>query len=81
MNFQIYNNCFPSIQPKPFKWMLDVTWLNICELKKIALFDNLLTEVENRDTMLVRQFFKIISIIGNYSNVIKECQAYTFLFL
>ena len=25
--------------------MLDVTWLNICELKKITLFDNLLTEV------------------------------------
>ena len=76
-----YVNGFTSIKPKPFKWMLDVTWLNICELKKIALFDNLLTEVENRDTMLVRQFFKIISIIGNYSNVIKECQAYTFLFL
>ena len=45
MNFQIYNG-FPSIKPKPFKWMLDVTWLNICELKKIALFDNLLTEVD-----------------------------------
>ena len=30
---------------KPYKWMLDVTWLNICELKKIDFFKDLLSEV------------------------------------
>ena len=47
----MFNNIvLTSLKPKPFKWMLDVTWLNICELKKIALFDNLLTEVKIEKT-------------------------------
>ena len=34
-----------SVKAKPYKWMLDVTWLNICELRKIDLFNEVLTQV------------------------------------
>ena len=36
-----------SVKAKPYKWMLDVTWLNICELRKIDFFNEVLTQVIN----------------------------------
>ena len=33
---------FTSSQPKPFKWMLDVSWLNLVELSKQKTFRELL---------------------------------------
>ena len=34
-----------SVKAKPYKWMLDVTWLNICELRKIEFFNEVFTQV------------------------------------
>ena len=33
------------LQPKPFRWMLDVIWLNLVELSKLELFSSLLDKV------------------------------------
>ena len=34
-----------SVKPKPFRWMLDVIWLNLVELSKLEMFNNLLDKV------------------------------------
>ena len=34
-------------QPKPFRWMLDVIWLNLVELTKLETFSSLLDKVIN----------------------------------
>ena len=34
-----------SVKPKPFRWMLDVIWLNLVELSKLEMFSTLLDKV------------------------------------
>ena len=34
-----------SVKPKPFRWMLDVIWLNLVELSKLEMFNTLLDKV------------------------------------
>ena len=34
------------MQPKPFKWLLDVIWLNLVELGKIEIFQDLTQKVK-----------------------------------
>lgn len=34
-----------AVQPKPFKWILDVTWLNLVEISKLPTFHDILPRV------------------------------------
>jgi len=34
-----------AVQPKPFKWILDITWLNLVEIDKLAVFNGILSKV------------------------------------
>jgi len=34
-----------AVAPKPFRWVLDITWLNLVELNKLTAFSNLLNKV------------------------------------
>ena len=40
------------LKPKPFRWMLDVIWLNLVELSKLELFSSLLDKVRVHCFML-----------------------------
>lgn len=44
-----------AVTAKPFKWILDITWLNLVEINKLPTFSEILTKVsrardENSDT-------------------------------
>lgn len=34
-----------AVQPKPFRWVLDITWLNLVELTKLQQFNTLLDQI------------------------------------
>lgn len=34
-----------AVTPKPYKWILDITWLNLVEISKLPTFDNVLQRV------------------------------------
>ncbi|ROT80144.1 hypothetical protein C7M84_001143 [Penaeus vannamei] len=34
-----------AVQPKPFRWILDITWLNLVELSKLPQFINILSQI------------------------------------
>lgn len=35
-----------AVAPKPFKWILDITWLNLVEISKLKQFTELLKKIE-----------------------------------
>lgn len=47
-----------AVAPKPFRWVLDITWLNLVELNKLSVFSNLLNKVNN--------FFDKRTLFSNY---------------
>nr|XP_023020662.1 dynein heavy chain 5, axonemal [Leptinotarsa decemlineata] len=38
-----------AVTPKPFKWVLDITWLNLVEINKLKIFSEILTKIENNE--------------------------------
>lgn len=34
-----------AVTPKPFRWILDITWLNLVEINKLETFAEVLTRV------------------------------------
>ncbi|XP_057658943.1 dynein axonemal heavy chain 5 [Diorhabda carinulata] len=38
-----------AVAPKPFKWILDITWLNLVEINKLPTFSEILTKIENNE--------------------------------
>ena len=35
-----------AVSPKPFKWILDITWLNLVEISKLKPFNEILKKIE-----------------------------------
>ncbi|KAF7265346.1 hypothetical protein GWI33_021235 [Rhynchophorus ferrugineus] len=38
-----------AVQPKPFRWILDITWLNLVEINKLSIFSEILTKIETNE--------------------------------
>ena len=38
-----------AVQPKPFRWVLDITWLNLVEMSKLPQFNNLLDQITENE--------------------------------
>nr|CAD7258975.1 unnamed protein product [Timema shepardi] len=38
-----------AVQPKPFRWILDITWLNLVEINKLQVFSDILTQIEDNE--------------------------------
>lgn len=38
-----------GVVPKPFKWILDITWLNLVEISKLKPFNEVLKKIENNE--------------------------------
>ncbi|XP_037924624.1 dynein heavy chain 5, axonemal isoform X2 [Hermetia illucens] len=38
-----------AVTPKPFRWILDITWLNLVEISKLATFSTLLQVIESNE--------------------------------
>lgn len=38
-----------AVTPKPFKWILDITWLNLVEISKLKPFVDILKKIENNE--------------------------------
>lgn len=48
-----------AVAPKPFRWVLDITWLNLVELNKLSVFSNLLNKVNIFDFCLKKLVYFI----------------------
>lgn len=38
-----------AVDPKPFRWILDITWLNLVEISKLSTFSDVLTKIEQNE--------------------------------
>ncbi|VEN47384.1 unnamed protein product, partial [Callosobruchus maculatus] len=38
-----------AVTPKPFRWILDITWLNLVEISKLDIFSDILKKIENNE--------------------------------
>lgn len=38
-----------AVVPKPFRWILDITWLNLVEISKLGIFGDLLKKIEGNE--------------------------------
>ncbi|CAL4115055.1 unnamed protein product, partial [Meganyctiphanes norvegica] len=38
-----------GVRPKPFRWILDITWLNLVELSKLKVFNQILNQIANNE--------------------------------
>lgn len=38
-----------AVAPKPYKWILDITWLNLVEISKLKPFADILKKIESNE--------------------------------
>ncbi|GFR77163.1 dynein heavy chain 8, axonemal, partial [Elysia marginata] len=64
-----------AVQPKPARWISDITWLNLVQLSTLPAFTNILTQVTNNDKAWRNWFDKAAPeeeiIPENYSHTLE----------
>ena len=53
-----------SVKPKPYRWMLDVIWLNLVEMSKIDVFSVLLEKVKITHIDMI-----VLKLVDKHSNL------------
>lgn len=55
-----------AVQPKPCRWITDITWLNLVELNKLPQLSDVLNQVNNVNavTLTVAQLFSVGRLIS-----------------
>lgn len=70
-----------AVTPKPFRWILDFTWLNLVELTKLKVFSSILTKVKTLDNMKFEKHVDISIDITVNCSFTYDCIANFIFFL
>lgn len=59
-----------AVTPKPFRWILDITWLNLVEINKLAVFNEILDKVGVAEINIFIYTYIYLHEVVIYSDVI-----------